>query len=1397
MCELRKMKTILRLPRWLPVSRDLFLLLAAFLVANQCLSQANINFTSLNANDGLSSNTINDIIKDNHGLMWFATDDGLNKFDGTKFTVYRNEPDDSLSLQSNEILALHEDKAGNLWIGTSGGSLSMYNRNQDNFIHYPAGNNPNMVGNDVVLSICGDYQGKIWIGTYDGINILDPKTRKISDFLYNGKNAFKKTAQCLFQDSKQRMWIGTMQGLFIFDPASNTTRQFLHEPKNPGSLSGNMVLAIAEDRQGNIWVGTSEGLSKIQPGSSSFINFVHRPGMPNGVSKGPVNSIGVNDKGKLWVGTESGIDILDPLSGEISNIRFDKRNTQGLTGREIRSIYIDDQGIYWIGTFRGGIDKYDQNLSLFNLVQSNPYDEMALPAPIVTSFAEADNGQIFVGTEYGGVARFDPSTRTFKQLNLRSKRNGSNGELVVMALSKTHNKKLLAGTFGDGLFIIDPLTGNYQQMMAGPGKNQLPSNQIFSITEDKGGNIWIGTNGAGILVLNANFEVMKRYMPNPQYPSDVKLPLNGYIRDIQQDHLGDFWIATHGGGLARLSQNTNQFKIYTKANSNIPRDKIMTILEDHLGNIWVGSFGGGLGLLNRKSQQFTTYSEQHGLLNNSIYKIVEDSNGKLWISTNRGLSSFDPLTKKFSNYNYHNGIQNNNFVHGAGLKASDGTLYFGGLEGFNYFKPEFLKRNTYVPQILFTDLKISNQSITPSADGPIKENISVTKRVDLDYKQNFAISFVGLNFTTPQQNQYAYKLEGFDQDWNYVGNENIASYTNLPPGKYTFHVRASNNDGLWNNEGNSIKIIVHPPFWRTGFAYFIYILLIAGLLIYSRNKGIQRVKRKYQLQQEKMLLAEERREAERVRELDRQKIRFLTNLSHEFRTPISLILGPIDSLVQQKDSDQSHGQLQMIKRNARRLLNLVNQLLDFRKMEENELRLQPARGEFISFVREATDSFRDLAERKKIELVFQSQLSRFDTSFDHDKMERILFNLLSNAFKFTLEGGRICLLMEQVADHPDKKANWLRIKVSDTGIGIPADKQQKIFENFFQVTTTAEILNQGTGIGLSITKEFITMQGGTITVESEPGMGSCFIIELPFEVVDTPAVDAVPDPEGIPVNDNRTPAALTTNGSTPALAERDTGAVNVLLVEDNDDFRYYLKEALSKHYKVVEATNGKDGWQKALAQHPQLIISDISMPYMDGIELCKKLKADKRTHHIPVILLTALTAEEDQVRGLETGANDYITKPFNFEMLNAKVKNLLALNYSLKQTYSKQIKVLAPEIEMQSEDEKLMSAIMAYLEENLTDTQLSVEGLSRQIGMSRSSLYNKLLELTGQTPVEFIRSVKLDKAAVLLEKSDMNIAQVAYSVGFATPNYFAKSFKTKFGMLPSEYAQKMRKPNPE
>lgn len=1355
--------------------------------------QKQINFTSLTTEDGLSSNTVISILKDSYGMVWLGTEDGLDKFDGTRFTVYRHNPADSTSLRSNEILSLHEDKKGNLWIGTSGGSLSLYDRTKDRFIHFPSGKIPNGIKNNVIRSVCSDQNGKIWLAHFDGVEILDPATKQITDIPALTK-IFSTVpdihGMCLFEDSHKMMWIGTTQGLYQYNANTKSIQCFSHFNADSGGITKNVVFGITEDHHGNIWVATNKGLISISPGSYNIKNYRHDNKDATTLSSSEVNAVTI-DGDNLWVGTNDGLNIMDLRTGTITRFGLDPRNIHSLSAKGIRCIYIDKQGIYWIGTIRGGVDKYDKNLNLFNYVKSNVFDDKGLSASIVSSFAEAEKGKLFVGTDGGGVSLFSQDTKLFRHYNIISKRNGVGNRLTVLALQMTRNDQLLIGTSGDGLFTLNPASGAYRQYELGAGLADINSNDIYCISKLRDGNIWIGTNGEGFSILKPDLTVITRYTPNPRMPYDKKLPINGYIRDIKEDREGNIWIATHGGGIAVLEPATEKFTIYNTLNSKLPNDKVQSLLEDSRGQVWAGTFGGGLASFNKKDHQFTVYSEKDGLQNSTIYKIVEDKAGLIWVSTNRGVSSIDLATKNINNFNYHNGLQNNNFFHGSGILLSDGELFFGGLDGFNYFYPASLIKNKNIPPVLITELRISNQTVAPSENGPIQEHISIAKEINLDYKQNFALDFVGLSYTTPEQNRYQYKLEGFEKEWNNVGNTTTASYTNLDPGDYVFKIRASNNDGVWNEAGASIQVHVHPPIWRTVYAYFLYAVLLIGILLYIRHLGIRKIKRRFALDQEKLLAEQERREAERIHELDRVKIKFLTNLSHEFRTPISLILGPANSLLAQEKDQQSFRQLDIIRRNARRLLNLVNQLLDFRKMEVQELKFNGIEGELIGFVREVSDSFKDLAERKKIDFGFSSSINALYTSFDHDKLERILFNVLSNAFKFTIGGGKIAIHLEET-DATTAEQMWVAIKISDTGIGIPADKQEKIFDLFFQNTTDASILNQGTGIGLSITKEFVKMHGGTIEVDSEPEQGTTFTILLPFTPLQSPAQNTLPEAAEAAFNESAKPEFADTNDNKQTLlnpAELPT----ILLVEDNDDFRFYIKDNLRSKYKIIEAANGKAGWQKALAMHPQLIVSDINMPEMDGIELCRKLKADKRTAHIPILLLTALTGEEDQLKGLNTGASDYITKPFNVELLNAKIKNLLQLNITLKNTYSKQIKGIFPEVKVESADEKLLQTIMQYLEKNLSNPQLSVEEMSKHVGMSRSSLYSKLLELTGQTPVEYIRSVKLDKAAVLLEKSDMNVAQIAYSVGFSTPNYFAKSFKAKFDMLPSEYINKMRK----
>jgi len=621
-------------------------------------------------------------------------------------------------------------------------------------------------------------------------------------------------------------------------------------------------------------------------------------------------------------------------------------------------------------------------------------------------------------------------------------------------------------------------------------------------------------------------------------------------------------------------------------------------------------------------------------------------------------------------------------------------------------------------------------------------------------------------------------MEGFDPGWVTADNKiRKATYTNLDPGTYVFRVRSSDKNG-WNSRQLVLNIKITPPFWKTIWAYMLYAAVIIGALLYIRREGIRKLRLQFALENE-------REEAQRMHELDLMKIRFFTNVSHEFRTPLSLIMAPVDKILKQIPEPDIQRQLHLVNRNARRLLNLVNQLLDFRRMEYQELKLHEKPGDIVKFIKELSYSFNDIGEQKHITFIFDSEADEFYTTFDHDKIERILFNLLSNAYKFTHQGGQVSVLLNVLAPD-DKGSQQLEIRVIDTGIGIPADKMDKIFDPFFQNDVPGSMLNLGSGIGLSITREFVRLHRGRIFVESEFDQGSCFTVVLPLHQLDKSLFTDKPttidhDPAYIP--SGKTQKNVSANSS------RDARKPTVLLVEDNDDFRFYIKDNLKDSFNIIEAENGKKGWQKALAMHPNLVVSDISMPEMNGIDLCMKLKSDSRTSHIPVILLTALIGEEQQLKGLETGASDYMTKPFNFEILLSKIKNILSQQEHMRKTYQKQVEVTPTEVHVDSPDELFIKKVLLLIDNNISNPNFSVEELSDDMFVSRYTLYKKILMMTGKTPNELVRSMRLKRAAQLLGTGHLTISQIGHKVGFKSQKYFVKAFKAEFNVIPSRYAE--------
>ncbi|HXD77485.1 MAG TPA: two-component regulator propeller domain-containing protein [Puia sp.] len=1358
--------------------RHSILIFFFFQIFLPAMGQQELNFTNFSSNNGLSSNNVNAILKDRSGYMWFATEDGLNRFDGTNFTLYNHNVLDTNSIGTNQIQTIYEDAKGNLWVGTNR-TLSLYDRKRDCFHNY------NIANGTAIRSICPGDSGSLWIGSYAGLIRFDPATLAAkyytTDSIKPG-SLLSNTVICVFRDSHHRLWVGTNAGLYLYQPRRDDFRRFVNSPSDPWSISDNVVRTIAEDREGGLWFGTiNGGMNKLQADGSRFYRFVADKSDVHSLSSNRIYTIAPDTGTALWVGTEGGLNIFDTRTGKVQRVPTDIRNKYSLKGRAVRAIYVDKLGIYWVGAYQGGVSKFDRNLSFFNLVQYNPFDPLGLSSPKVTSFAEAGDGDIYVGTDGGGLNLFHRATGLFQHVPLGGNDKGCG--LSILALEK-RNDQLWIGTFQQGVYVLNTKDGHIRHFRKGTGPHDLPNDEIFCIRADRSGNVWLGTNGKGILMYDQKTDAFRHFGPVTLDGKTSKLLSDGFIRAIEEDDAGNMVVGTVGSGIVVFDPVRLTGRIFNRTNTGLPLDEAIALHIDSSGVIWAGTPSAGLCRLDCRRRKFANYSQEQGLANAVIYKILEDRAGDLWVSTNKGISCFEPGNGTFKNYTTENGLQVSSFNLGAGLKTKSGEFYFGGTEGFNYFRPDALPDNRNVPIVVFTGLKVAGHSVIPGKDAAIRENIGVAREIRVDYKQNFSVEFAALDYTTPAENRYLYRLDGLDKSWNELGASRTAALTNLYPGRYTLEVRARNSNNAWITAPARILITVRPPFWLTGYAYAAYILL-AGMLLWGiRQRGIRKLKNKFALEQErlqmKQVVERERMEAERLHEFDQLKIKFLTNLSHELRTPISLIMAPIDKLQEREPDQDKQVQLGMLKRNARRLLNLVNQLLDFRKLEDHETKLNCTQGDLVSFLTEAAESFRDIAERKQIRFVCESEIGRYYTVFDRDKIERILFNLLGNAFKFTGKDGTVSL---RIGGKPSGNDVWFA--VSDTGIGmLPADKE-RVFDRFFQGSSPAGVMNQGSGIGLSITKEFVRLHGGTITAESKPGAGSVFTVCLPLERIGCKGM------ESRSADMPAAKAALAVRAQVAAVSPMEM--LTVLLVEDNDEFRYYLKESLQSLYKIVEATDGAEGWQKALSSHPDVIVSDISMPNMDGIELSRKLKSDKRVSHIPIILLTALTEGAYQLKGLETGASDYLTKPFHFEILNIKIRNLVLLNQRLKETYSRRLNIETPPAQVESDDEKLVLNVTQFIEANLDNAQLSVEELCKHVYMSHASLYRKIVDLTGETPVEFIRSVKLNKAADLLERSNMKIAEIGYAAGFTTPNYFTRAFKAKFNLSPSEYASLKRR----
>jgi signal transduction histidine kinase/ligand-binding sensor domain-containing protein/DNA-binding response OmpR family regulator len=1359
-----------------------------FLTLTGCLlscvlsaQQEQIQFSKLDVSGGLSHNQVNSMLKDASGYMWFATLSGLNRYDGYSFKVFKHDPRDTTSLTDDFTTGIFELPDHKLFLETRGGP-AIYNPATESFSRSTAAYLKGLhINAKRIKGVIKDYYGNFWFNTADhGLfkyNVVKKTVLELSAGRIKSKGRRPNPVAFMQADLQGNIWLIYHDKTIEMMNCSKATiiRRITRFRK--GISADNRIFA---DRSGAIWIYTRNqpsGIIYYDPATAEA-RMIDKGAA--GLNNNLVNGIVQDNKGIIWIGTDhGGVNLLDKNSFRMRYLLNRENDPKSIGQNSVLSIYKDDSGIIWMGTFKKGISYYHEKILKFPLYRHQEGNAAGLTYEDINRFAEDDQGNIWLGTNGGGLFYFNRKTGKFSRFVHQQGKSNSLSNDIIVSLYIDSQKKLWIGTYFGGLSSFDGKQFRHYRHQSADSTS-LTDDRVWDILEDHKGNLWVATLGGGLDRMDRRSGTFSHY--RSARPNSVA---SDFLSCLMEDKEGNLWVGTaEGVDVLRKDGHFIHYKSKAGKAHTLINNIVYDLMQDSYGFIWVATRD-GISRFDPHSGRFRNFDQKDGLMEKSSLKILEDAHRNLWLSTANGLFNIlvkpvkdADFTYTFRKYDVQDGLQGIAFNANAGYKTRNGELLFGGANGFNLFRPEEISNDKSLPVLVFSDLQLANRSVKigEAVNGKVILNQSLNHipELELKYDQSgFAIAFAALNFFNPQKIRYRYMLEGFDRHWQEPQNDSRrATYTNIDPGEYVFRLISTDAAENWRSNERRLKIVILPPFWRSPIAYIVYVAMAGATLLMLRQRGIRKIK-------EEFLIVQERKEAKRMHELDLLKIKFLTNISHEFRTPLSLIISPMDKLIREaRPADQQ--QLQMIQRNGRRLLNLVNQLLDFRKMEEQELKLHPQTGDIIRFIRELAYSFSDVADRKNICLKFHTNCLGLVTLFDHDKVERILFNLLSNAFKFTPQGGEVEVDLQM--SQSGEGNTLLQMKISDTGIGIPAEEQEKIFDRFFQHDVPGFMLNQGSGIGLSITREFVRLQGGTISVHSIVDQGSEFTVNFIFPAEDMQLCLPASEIE------KRVPELPATGRQVETFSGAQPKKPLILLIEDNEDLRFYLKDNLREYYQVAEAGDGREGWQKILAAHPDLVVSDVSMPEMNGIDLCRKIRADKRTAHLPVILLTALTSEDQQLTGLETGASDYMIKPFNLEILVSKIRNLLQQQAVSRKTYQKQVDVKAPETEIESLDEKFIRQISVHLERHLADAAYTVDQLSADLNMSRVGLYKKILPLTGKSPIEYIRSYRLQKARPLLAKSQMTIAEVAYAVGFSNPKHFSRYFKHEFGMLPSVFA---------
>ena len=1320
-------------------------------------AQNNSAFKHLNVEHGLSQSSVLSITQDARGFLWFGTRFGLNKYDSRSFKIYKHDDNDPSSLINSESLSsILSAKDGSLWIGSPWG-INKYNEEQDNFDHIIRDKKkPQSLSSSKINCLFEDRENRIWIGTGNGLNLLINKAKyHFQHFLTSEKSNNEVFA--IAQDHDGNIWIGTGMGLVkIKIKNGKTSYQYFKTFSDQINLvNDNHVTSIVEDKENNLWIGTKQtGLNKLNLQTGVFTTFKYSSLNVNGISSNNIRKILLDEEGKLWIGTLHGISIYNPQTKTFSILQNEPDNKGSLSQNSVYDIFQDRQGIIWVGTYYGGINMIYPNYTPFKIYKSA---KNGLSSNVISSITEDTNHNLWIGTEGEGLNYFDRNKNTYTHYKYNPNNPKSLSSNLVKSVFKDKKNRIWVGTHLGGLNLYVPESNNFIRFTNKPNDAFSISSdaEISSILEDSYDRFWIGTSN-GLNLFDTKTGKFFRKKING---------LSDAVFYIFEDSRRRLFVATNSG-LYILQGNSAHF-------SSLPYSNISCITEDKQGFIWLGTLRSGIYKLDSRNRKIGVITEKDGLPSNNIVGILEDDAHNFWISTDNGLCKYNPALKSFKTFNIKDGLPGNEFNYKSILKDSNGEFFFGGLSGFVSFFPKEIKENKVARSAIFTELKLFNKPVKLNAeDGLLKTNISNLNNITFKSDQNvFSVDFTVLNFIKSDKNTYAYKLIGFEKNWNYV-NTPTASYTNLSPGDYKLLVKGSNNDGFWAEKPTEISIKILPPFYKTWWAYLIYFGIVAGILIL----GVRYLLIRAVLKKEK--------------EINEHKLEFFTNISHEIRTPLTLIVGPLDNIIEQNQyNPQLAKQLQPIKNNADRLMNLVTELLDFRKAESGKMTLQVSPGNLVKFCKEIFLAFQNMAISNNISYTFESESEEIKIYFDKIQLEKVFFNILSNAFKFTPKGGKISFKISL-----DK--NDVNIQICDNGKGIPLENQANLFNNFYQANPNENI---GTGLGLSFSKSITELHKGNISFKSKPQQNNepgftCFTICLKTGKDHFKSSDFMEDYLYYDDAANykvKTPEIESTTHlpEEPSIKTVEKKNYSILLVEDNAEVRNFIKNSLKDSYTVYESEDGLKGWENATENIPDLIISDVMMPNMDGLELCRRLKTDERTSHIPVILLTARSAYVHQINGFENGADAYIMKPFNLRILELNITNLLSARETIKKKFAHVVKLEPKNLIINTTEENFLNKIISIIEDRITDPDFDVPTLATEIGMSQPVLYKKIRALTDFSVNDFIKSIRLKKAAQLLKLNQGNISEIAYSVGFNDRKYFSLEFKKYFGKTPSEFAQ--------